>query len=69
MSGGQLGSSQVPVKQSCIIGTISNSECREQVTIHLLCEAGKLGTVDCESPEYIEMIWQMLLANPEAIMA
>jgi len=37
--------------------------------IHLLCQAGKEGRggVDCESPEYIETIWLMLLANPEIV--
>lgn len=35
----------------------------------MLCQAGKerRGGVDCESPEYIETIWLMLLANPEIV--
>ena len=41
---------------------------QNELPIHLLCEAGK-DKVDCESSEYIETIWQMLLANPEALMS
>ena len=36
-----------------------------ELPIHLLCEAGK---VDCDSAEYIDIIWRMLLANPEAVV-
>jgi len=36
-----------------------------ELPIHLLCEAGK---VDCYSAEYIDIIWRMLLANPEAVV-
>jgi len=42
---------------------------QNKLPIHLLCGAGMLPKVDCESPEYIEAIWQMLLANPEALMS
>jgi len=52
---------------SLVPSAMANVE--NKLPIHMLCEAGKLGTVDCESPEYIEMIWQMLLAKPEAIMS
>lgn len=52
---------------SLVASSTVNAE--NKLPIHMLCEAGKLGTVKCESPEYIQMIWQMLLANPEAIMA
>ena len=31
-----------------------------ELPIHLLCEAGK-SKVDCDSAEYIEIIWRMLL--------
>jgi len=36
-----------------------------ELPIHLLCEAGK---VDYDSAEYIDIIWRMLLANPEAVV-
>ena len=43
-------------------------DANNKLPIHLLCEAGKEGKVDCDSPEYIETIWLMLLANPEVVM-
>jgi len=50
------------------IPLVSTAEVNEngKLPIHLLCEAGK-DKVDCESTEYIEVIWRMLLANPEAV--
>jgi len=39
-----------------------------ELPLHLFCEAGK-DKVDCDSAEYIETIWLMLLANPEVIMS
>ena len=42
---------------------------RGELPIHLLCEAGKDDKVDCDSKEYIETIWLMLLSNPEAVMS
>jgi len=34
-----------------------------------VCEAGKDKVdIDIDSPEYIEVIWRMLLANPEAVV-
>ena len=46
-----------------------NDQDQDKLPIHLLCQAGKEGKggVDCESPEYIETIWLMLLANPEIV--
>ena len=38
-----------------------------ELPIHLLCEAGK-DKVDCDSVEYTETIWLMLLSNPEAVV-
>ena len=40
----------------------------DKLPIHLLCEAGK-DKVDRESPEFIDTIWRMLLANPEAVVS
>jgi len=41
-----------------------------ELPIHLLCEAGKDDEVDNDdSTEYVETIWRMILANPEAIMS
>jgi len=39
-----------------------------ELPTHLLCEAGK-DKVDVDSAEYVETIWLMLLANPEAVMS
>jgi len=39
----------------------------DELPIHLLCGAGK-DKVDTESIEYVEVIWRMLLANPEAVV-
>ena len=40
-----------------------------QLPIHLLCEAGKdKDKVDIDSAEYTEIIWRMLLSNPEAVV-
>ena len=46
-----------------------NDQDQDKLPIHLLCQAGKEGKggVDCESPEYIETIWLMLLTNPEIV--
>jgi len=41
---------------------------QNELPIHVLCEAGK-DKVDCESSECIATIWQMLLANPEALVS
>jgi len=40
---------------------------RGELPIHLLCEAGKVKVDNDDSTEYIEIIWRMLLANPEAV--
>jgi len=41
-----------------------------ELPIHLLCEAGKDKVdCDCDSAEYVETIWLMLLSNPEAVMS
>jgi len=39
-----------------------------ELPIHLLCEAGKDKVELIDSTEYIEIIWRMLLANPEALV-
>jgi len=39
-----------------------------ELPIHLLCEAGKDKADIEESTEYTEIIWRMLLANPEALV-
>ena len=41
---------------------------KDELPFHLLCEAGK-DRVDCDSTEYTETIWLMLLSNPEVIMS
>lgn len=38
-----------------------------ELPIHLLCEAGKV-KIDCDSVEYTEVIFGMLLANPEVLV-
>jgi len=50
------------------ISLVSSAEANEngELPIHLLCKAGK-DMVDIESTEYIEIIWRILLANPEAV--
>ena len=42
---------------------------KNEQPIHLLCESSKDEDGDSESTEYIETIWQLLLANPEVVMA
>jgi len=51
------------------ISLVSSAEVNEkgELPIHLLCEAGKDFKVDIDSTEYIEIIWRMLLANPEVV--
>jgi len=48
---------------------VASAEANEkgELPIHLLCEAGK-DTLDYDSVEYIDIIWRMLLANPEAVV-
>ena len=48
---------------------VASAEVNEkgELPIQLLCGAGK-NKVDNESIEYIEIIWRMLLANPEAVV-
>ena len=40
---------------------------KNELPIHLLCESRR-GGEDSESPDYIETIWLLLLAYPEALM-
>ena len=37
-----------------------------ELPLHLLCEAGK-DRDECDNAEHIEIIWRMLLANPEVV--
>ena len=69
MSGGNLEVVKYLLNNHTSLVPSAMVNVENKLPIHMLCEAGKLGTVDCESPEYIEMIWQMVLANPEAIMS
>jgi len=48
---------------------VASAEVNEkgELPIYLLCEAGK-DKVDKDSTEYVETIWRMLLANPEAVV-
>jgi len=50
---------------------VSTAEVNEKgkLPIHLLCESGKVKVDNDDSTEYIEIIWRMLLANPEAIVS
>ena len=54
-------------KHTSLVSTVEVNDSGE-LPIHLLCEAGK-DKVDSDSTEYIEIIWRMLLANPEVIMS
>ena len=47
-----------------LVASVEANKAREQLPLHLLCEAGK-DKVDIDSVEYVETIWLMLLANPE----
>ena len=51
------------------VSLVASAEVNEngELPIHLLCEAGK-DKVDCVSAEYIDIIWRMLLASPEALV-
>jgi len=51
------------------VSLIASAEVNEngELPIHLLCAAGK-DVVDCDSKEYIDIIWRMLLASPEALV-
>eukprot|EP00574_Skeletonema_japonicum_P004510 CAMPEP_0201718608 /NCGR_PEP_ID=MMETSP0593-20130828/4083_1 /ASSEMBLY_ACC=CAM_ASM_000672 /TAXON_ID=267983 /ORGANISM="Skeletonema japonicum, Strain CCMP2506" /LENGTH=789 /DNA_ID=CAMNT_0048208949 /DNA_START=76 /DNA_END=2445 /DNA_ORIENTATION=+ len=40
-----------------------------ELPIHLLCQAGKEEKVDKDCTEYMETIWQLLLANPELLFS
>jgi len=48
---------------------VSSTEVDEngELPIHLLCGVGK-DKVNSENTEFIEIIWRMLLANPEAVL-
>jgi len=48
---------------------VSSAEvnCNGELPIHLLCEAGK-DKDDIESTVYTEVVWRMLLANPETVV-
>ena len=48
---------------------VASAEVNEagELPILLLCEAGKDKVYNDDSTEYIEIIWRMLLANPEAV--
>ena len=49
---------------------VASAEVNEkgELPIHLLCEAEKVKVDNDDSTEYIEIIWRMLLANPEAVV-
>lgn len=64
--GGNLEVIQYLLKQC--LSLISEKNVNSKLPIHMLCEAGK-DKVECESTEYIETIWLMLLAKPDAIMS
>ena len=48
---------------------VASAEANEkgELPIHLLCEAGKV-KIECDSVEYTEVIFGMLLANPEVLV-
>ena len=49
---------------------VASAEVNEkgELPIHLMCEAGKDNVDIDDSTEYIETIWLMILANPEAVV-
>ena len=52
------------------ISLVASAEANEndELPILLLCEAGKDKVKMIDSIEYIEVIWRILLANPEAVV-
>ena len=52
-----------------VASTTTTVNAKGELPIHLLCESTRGEEDDSESTEYIETIWQLLLANPEVVMA
>jgi len=52
-------------EHTSLVSTAQVNE-KGELPIHLLCEAGK-DKIGSDSIEYIEIIWRMLLANPEVV--
>ena len=71
MSWEKLGCSEVlKTNQASLVASAEMNE-KGELPIHLLCKAGKykVNSEDRTDTEYIETIWLMLLANPEAVVA
>jgi len=49
------------------VPSVSERNGNNKLPIHLLCES-VLGVVDRESPEYVEVIWRLILAYPETVL-
>lgn len=49
------------------VPSVSERNAENKLPIHLLCEVDR-EKVDHDSPEYVETIWLLLLAHPEAVL-
>jgi len=67
--GGNLDVVKYLITNHSSLVALAETNEKDELPIHLLCEAGKDKFDDCDSAEYIETIWLMLLSNPEAIMS
>ena len=48
------------------VPSVSDRNNNNKLAIHLLFECGE-NILDRESMEYVETVWQLLLANPEVV--
>jgi ankyrin repeat protein len=67
--GGNLGVIKYLLESHAPLVSSATVNAKNELPIHLLCEASKDMSGDSESTEYIETIWLLLLANPEVVVA
>ena len=66
--GGNLGVLKYLLEDHAHLVSSATVNAKGELPIHLLCEYGKGKEDDDQSVEYVETIWLLLLANPEALM-
>ena len=66
--GGNLGVVKYLLESHAHLVASATVNDKGELPIHLLCESGKGREDDSDSTEYIETIWLLLLANPEALV-
>ena len=67
--GGNLGVVKYLLESHAHLVASATVNDKGELPIHLLCDTGKGKEVDNESTAYIEIIWLLLLVDPEVVLA